>query len=626
MDDDDIYQLASQYPLHLLNYDSDDIYADEYSPDRSPSPSFRMAIAAVSRRGARGRGQFARRGARGRSSTGGATNATPASTSTRGLRAARGRRSATGRGATIATQPVVLPPVVPEQAVGIPSGSDDIVSMQANLDANPGSSSGIPMKRIKLDSPKKGLNATFQDSEQDSGCTICYEDYDSDQHRLVCLKCGHIFGKSCIIRWIQSERNGNCPTCKTKNTLKDIRPIFAHIFKGGNGPELNQIRGKLKEVLEQNEALQVKLKTTEEELEKALKTISTYNELNTVNAKEFKLTVKKLPFNSMLAKEDYVRVVCALDNEEFVVCGCQLVAKTGKSCGIAKIDSTSMKKIPLHDKIVRAIHVNPFSTNTVASTSDDDTLCVSDISLPANQLRFQYKLPSHGWACCWTSVHQIAVGLKSGRVLSYAPGRDPEDLTNGEGDKPVMSLTFDPNHRVLFICASNSVRAYRNGQLYTLLDNISIASFCYDPVTNCFLLTVPPIQGKVRTVLQIYKVDFQCLGIVRQVGNFQTASSKLSKNTVNIIWAEPGGQLLCAFFDEDRHFTSILNWGIPEERKLEDQPGFLVTIKHKPTDHIVHYAQAQKQAPPSPTAPCGVQNTLYMVTTTNMFCYCLIYS
>lgn len=95
---------------------------------------------------------------------------------------------------------------------------------------------------------------------------------------------------------------------------------------------------------------------------------------------------------------------------------------------------------------------------------------------------------------------------------------------------------------------------------------------------------------------------------------------------MNVIWSAPTDQLLCAFFDEDRLYTLILNWGKPEERKLDQKPAILTTIKHVKEDHVVHYAKTQKQVVPSELAPSGTQNILYMVTSVKMLCYNLIYS
>lgn len=171
---------------------------------------------------------------------------------------------------------------------------------------------------------------------------------------------------------------------------------------------------------------------------------------------------------------------------------------------------------------MRSVSVNPVESNLFASTSDDDRLRIFDSSKKANHIQYTYNLPYHGWAVCWMSLLKVAVGLNNGRVLCYSTGsQEFDDLTDGVGDKPILSLSFDHNHKVLFICSNNAVRVYRNGVLYTLLEKskcrflivyscftVNIASFYFDQDSGCFLLTIPPIQGKKRTTLQLYKMDF----------------------------------------------------------------------------------------------------------------------
>lgn len=41
----------------------------------------------------------------------------------------------------------------------------------------------------------------FEDDDDGSICPICLDNWDTDgAHRLVSLKCGHLFGESCIKR------------------------------------------------------------------------------------------------------------------------------------------------------------------------------------------------------------------------------------------------------------------------------------------------------------------------------------------------------------------------------------------------------------------------------------------
>ncbi|KAL6987344.1 RING-type E3 ubiquitin transferase, partial [Sarracenia purpurea var. burkii] len=43
-----------------------------------------------------------------------------------------------------------------------------------------------------------------------------------------CLPCGHLYGASCIKRWLQQHNNSEkCPQCNRKCRLKDVRVIYA---------------------------------------------------------------------------------------------------------------------------------------------------------------------------------------------------------------------------------------------------------------------------------------------------------------------------------------------------------------------------------------------------------------
>lgn len=70
-------------------------------------------------------------------------------------------------------------------------------------------------------------------------CSICLESWTlNGPHRIVSLKCGHLFGKrylhqvvpnysplSCIEKWLKNS--GTCPQCKSSGRMADIRAIYA---------------------------------------------------------------------------------------------------------------------------------------------------------------------------------------------------------------------------------------------------------------------------------------------------------------------------------------------------------------------------------------------------------------
>nr|XP_027199299.1 E3 ubiquitin-protein ligase RFWD3-like [Dermatophagoides pteronyssinus] len=71
-------------------------------------------------------------------------------------------------------------------------------------------------------------NNDLLDSETDC-CIICGDQYtNSDTHHIVTLRCGHLFGKSCIERWLSPElRNQRCPTCSRTARRREIIKIYA---------------------------------------------------------------------------------------------------------------------------------------------------------------------------------------------------------------------------------------------------------------------------------------------------------------------------------------------------------------------------------------------------------------
>ncbi|KAH8364215.1 hypothetical protein KR084_003693, partial [Drosophila pseudotakahashii] len=83
-----------------------------------------------------------------------------------------------------------------------------------------------------LKSSPESKPAIVEDEDDGLTCPICLDSWEmSGEHRLVSLRCGHLFGESCIRRWLnESQRQSSvkvCPQCKTKATFRDIRHLYA---------------------------------------------------------------------------------------------------------------------------------------------------------------------------------------------------------------------------------------------------------------------------------------------------------------------------------------------------------------------------------------------------------------
>lgn len=89
--------------------------------------------------------------------------------------------------------------------------------------------------------------------DSNSTCTICLNQWTLNaNHSICCLKCGHLFGRSCIARWLQEQGNeSKCPICNKRAKKADIRNLWCKSIKATDNSELN----RLKELLDNEKKL-----------------------------------------------------------------------------------------------------------------------------------------------------------------------------------------------------------------------------------------------------------------------------------------------------------------------------------------------------------------------------------
>lgn len=62
-------------------------------------------------------------------------------------------------------------------------------------------------------------------------CSICFSNIDSEgPHVLAAIQCGHMFGKSCIEKWIALRKK--CPQCNQTATKRHVRRLFPCLSAG----------------------------------------------------------------------------------------------------------------------------------------------------------------------------------------------------------------------------------------------------------------------------------------------------------------------------------------------------------------------------------------------------------
>ncbi|XP_071709487.1 uncharacterized protein [Rutidosis leptorrhynchoides] len=76
-----------------------------------------------------------------------------------------------------------------------------------------------------------GRNLDSNNSETDGlTCPICFDAWtNSGDHQICCLPCGHLYGWSCITKWLKKRRSlGKCPQCNNVSTLEDVRILYVN--------------------------------------------------------------------------------------------------------------------------------------------------------------------------------------------------------------------------------------------------------------------------------------------------------------------------------------------------------------------------------------------------------------
>ncbi|RZC77159.1 hypothetical protein C5167_001328 [Papaver somniferum] len=92
-------------------------------------------------------------------------------------------------------------------------------------------------------------------------CSICMDPYSSHgRHKISCLPCGHLYGLSCIRRWIKHSRRrqrySTCPMCDRKCSKKDVIELYVPrlpVVEGGQQESCVSFDEQLAEIKEDSQ-------------------------------------------------------------------------------------------------------------------------------------------------------------------------------------------------------------------------------------------------------------------------------------------------------------------------------------------------------------------------------------
>ncbi|GAB6032739.1 RING finger and WD repeat domain-containing protein 3 [Chamberlinius hualienensis] len=308
-------------------------------------------------------------------------------------------------------------------------------------------------------SPKNDRDRSDDDLEESMCCPICLEEWDnSSEHRVVSLKCGHLFGRSCIERWLKG--NPCCPQCKTKSRRSEIRKIFGRTVRVKDTSERDRALQDLERERSHRLQLEIESQSIKYQLTQAKAEIEKLNEtllrrdtpaiLANESCSQTTQALLKLT-KSIKFKDGQCRVIATTINLNALAVSHISPNKLFPGFGIRKINTNYLEPcqyIHLHKDIIKDMSFHPGRQNGLLLTaSTDKSLKLSCMSSSSIVHTFQTDKPV--WACTWNvdNDNHLYAGLCDGSVLLYDMRQTSShilSLPKSGPQTPVVSLQYVP--------------------------------------------------------------------------------------------------------------------------------------------------------------------------------------
>ncbi|KAF9209478.1 radical S-adenosyl methionine domain-containing protein 1 [Haplosporangium sp. Z 27] len=321
---------------------------------------------------------------------------------------------------------------------------------------------------------------------EESTCSICLEPWtNSGSHRLVSIKCGHLYGESCIYKWIaQHSRDGNpkCPECNHPTKRKDVRRIWSKSVVVADTAERDEAVSRAKKEQESRIRCEQELANSRlayEMLKSELAKLQKKHDREKAFKQKYRMELKRLNFKDpekdITKRFSYVyykpvnfparpsgtsHYLSYRQDEEMLVCSRQVNEKHG----IAKISMRDFSNnlhniIPIHQQPIRDVQcytADNFSNKSLVLTASwDQTLKIT--SAASHQTVLSYDLKAQVWSCCWSTSNPLtlycSIKRRQSSILTL-------DLRNTSAPVATFNLTgHSPIHSMTHIGQSHSQRS-----------------------------------------------------------------------------------------------------------------------------------------------------------------------
>ncbi|KAK1283558.1 hypothetical protein QJS10_CPB21g00304 [Acorus calamus] len=309
----------------------------------------------------------------------------------------------------------------------------------------------------------------------DFACSICMEPWSSSgPHEACCILCGHIYGRSCIERWIKQRgrNNAKCPQCNKK--CSKIIKLFP--------PRVAVVNEDLLKELKYLQSANESLKSERDDL---LKQVREYKKRN-MDCYFFERQIPTHQFqgNYPAHIEEYNFISQSSDGGGFrrwrvtlqseinvdgarvfgMDASSQILVISRRLPGLSSehvltksslMDLNSMDNIQLPPSTgaVRDICISPDSTSYPGTLALLASLGrkLSVFSLQSCNVVLQYCLPAPAWSCAWdvNSSYYMYAGLQNGMisVFDIRQTAGPLETLNGLSSHGVHTVHSLVHHR-----------------------------------------------------------------------------------------------------------------------------------------------------------------------------------
>ncbi|XP_071005209.1 E3 ubiquitin-protein ligase rfwd3.S-like [Oncorhynchus clarkii lewisi] len=376
----------------------------------------------------------------------------------------------------VPSSPGMNPPVAATPLQGLNPSDSNATTEAARTET------GNQVNPESVTAPVATSGAALRSSQGDEGegetCSICFEPWTtSGEHRLATLRCGHLFGYTCIGRWVKGQGQGaKCPQCNKKAKRSDIVLLYARKLRALDNTEQENMKRSLEQEqsMRRNAELEsaqcrLQLQVMTDECGKLRKQIQ---ELKTLMAQPGCRPSKNsgVPLSGLSQRQDstqgghYVFSKAVLLSQAG---GCRVLSYCEPlSCllashpsphttlvpgyGVKKVSTVNLKAcqyVPIHVKQIRGLAFNRQADSLLLSAALDNTIKLT--SLMTNTVVQTYNTGKPVWSCCWCldNNNYVYAGLSNGSVLVYDT-RDTsthvQELQPLRSRCPVASLSYVP--------------------------------------------------------------------------------------------------------------------------------------------------------------------------------------